>query len=142
MGIPLTTGKVLSALATFQILHGPIYNLPELVSLIAQCKVSLNRIATFVQEEELQCNAVENLPRDSTDIAIEIKHGEFSWDPTSNKLMLRGINLQLRKGMKIAICGSVGSGKSSLLSSILGEIPKLSGIVKVSGTIAYVPQSP
>ena len=44
--------------------------------------------------------------------------------------------------MKVAVCGSVGSRKSSLLSSILGEIPKLSGIVKVSGTISYVPQSP
>lgn len=142
MGVPLTTGKVLSALATFQILQEPIYNLPELVSMIAQCKVSLNRIATFVQEEELQCNAVENLPRDSVDVAIEIKDGDFSWDPTSNRLTLRGINLQIRKGMKIAVCGSVGSGKSSLLSSILGEIPKLSGTVKVSGTIAYVPQSP
>lgn len=44
--------------------------------------------------------------------------------------------------MKIAVCGSVGSGKSSFLSNILGEIPKLSGIVKVSGTIVYFPESP
>ena len=44
--------------------------------------------------------------------------------------------------MKVAVCGSIGSRNSSLLSSILGEIPKLSGIVKVNGTIAYVPKSP
>ena len=44
--------------------------------------------------------------------------------------------------MKVAVCGSVGSGKSSCLSNILGEIPKISGIVKVNGTIAYVPESP
>ena len=110
--------------------------------MICQRNVSLNQIATCVQEEELQCNAVENLPRDSTEIVVEIKYGEFSWDPTSNNLTLRGINLQLRKCMKVAVCGSVGSRKSSLLSSILGEIPKLSGIVKVSGTIAYVSYSP
>ena len=73
---------------------------------------------------------------------MEIKDGEFSWDPTSTNLTLSRINLQLRKGMKVAVCGSVGFGKSSLLSNILGEIPKLSGIVKVSGTISYVPQSP
>ena len=142
IGVPLTVGKVLSALTNFQILQVPIYNLPELVSMISQCNVSLNQIPTSVQEEELQCNAVENLPRDSTDLVVEIKHGEFSWDPTSNDLTLRRINLQLRKGMKVAVCGSVGSGKSSLLSNILGEIPKLSGIVKVNGTIAYVPESP
>ncbi|KAI4310612.1 hypothetical protein MLD38_035578 [Melastoma candidum] len=44
--------------------------------------------------------------------------------------------------MKVAICGTVGSGKSSLLSCILGEMKKVSGQVKVSGTKAYVPQSP
>jgi ABC-type multidrug transport system fused ATPase/permease subunit len=46
------------------------------------------------------------------------------------------------KGYKVAVCGSVGSGKSSLLCSILGEIPMISGAgVKVHGTKAYVPQS-
>jgi len=44
--------------------------------------------------------------------------------------------------MKVAICGTVGSGKSSLLSSIIGEIQKLSGTMKISGSKAYVPQSP
>ena len=43
--------------------------------------------------------------------------------------------------MKVAICGTVGSGKSSLLSCVLGDIEKLSGTVKISGTKAYVPQS-
>ena len=42
IGVPLTAGKVLSALTTFQILQVPIYNLPELVSMISQCNVSLN----------------------------------------------------------------------------------------------------
>lgn len=44
--------------------------------------------------------------------------------------------------MRVAVCGTVGSGKSSLLSCILGEIPKISGSVSLSGTKAYVPQSP
>ncbi|GJN27810.1 hypothetical protein PR202_gb15862 [Eleusine coracana subsp. coracana] len=35
----------------------------------------------------------------------------------------------------------VGSGKSSLLSCILGEMPKLEGNVRVSGSKAYVPQT-
>ncbi|KAH9331195.1 hypothetical protein KI387_003303, partial [Taxus chinensis] len=143
MGIPLTAGRVLSALATFRILQTPIYNLPELVSMLAQTKVSLDRISTFLQEEEIQSNAIENIPEGySTDIAIEIKDAEFSWDHLSKKSTLRGINLHLTQGMKVAICGSVGSGKSSLLAGILGEIPKLAGIVKIRGTKAYVPQTP
>ncbi|PIM98434.1 Xenobiotic-transporting ATPase [Handroanthus impetiginosus] len=44
--------------------------------------------------------------------------------------------------MRVAICGTVGSGKSSLLSCILGEMLKVSGIVRLSGTKAYIAQSP
>ncbi|KAG6497311.1 hypothetical protein ZIOFF_045210 [Zingiber officinale] len=44
--------------------------------------------------------------------------------------------------MKVAVCGTVGSGKSSLLSSLLGEVPKISGSVRLCGSTAYVPQSP
>ncbi|VAI08526.1 unnamed protein product [Triticum turgidum subsp. durum] len=43
--------------------------------------------------------------------------------------------------MRVAVCGTVGSGKSSLLSCILGEVPKLSGEVKTCGTMAYVSQT-
>ena len=35
--------------------------------------------------------------------------------------------MKIMKGYKVAVCGPVGSGKSSLLSSILGEIPRISG---------------
>ncbi|KAK9015948.1 hypothetical protein V6N11_007035 [Hibiscus sabdariffa] len=44
-------------------------------------------------------------------------------------------------GVDILVCGMVGSGKSSFLSCILGEIPKISGEVRVCGTAAYVSQS-
>ena len=42
----------------------------------------------------------------------------------------------------MAVYGTVGLGKTSLLSCILGEIPKISGTINVSGSKAYVPQSP
>ena len=35
----------------------------------------------------------------------------------------------------------VGSGKSSILAALLGEMNKVQGSVSVSGNIAYVPQT-
>ncbi|KAL7240070.1 hypothetical protein ACSBR2_005854 [Camellia fascicularis] len=50
--------------------------------------------------------------------------------------------LKIKKGYNVAICGSVGSGKSSLLCNILGEIPRFSGWgIQVYGSKAYVLQS-
>ncbi|VFQ76859.1 unnamed protein product [Cuscuta campestris] len=142
MGIPLESGKVLSALATFRILQEAIYNLPDTIAMIVQTKVSLDRIASFLSLDDLQLDAIEKLPRGSSGVSIEIIDGNFSWNEPSTAPFLKDIHLKVENGMRVAICGTVGSGKSSLLNCILGEMPKSSGSVKICGTTAYVSQSP
>ncbi|KAK5786603.1 hypothetical protein PVK06_041241 [Gossypium arboreum] len=142
LGVPLESGKILSALATFRILQEPIYNLPDTISMIAQTKVSLDRIAAFLRLDDLQPGAIEKLPSGSSDTAIVIADGNFSWDMSSPTATLKDINLKVSHGMSVAVCGTVGSGKSSLLSCLLGEFPKISGTLKLCGTTAYVAQSP
>lgn len=132
LGGQLTAGSVLSALATFRILQEPLRNFPDLVSMMAQTKVSLDRISGFLREEELQEDATISLPRGMTNVSIEIKDGEFGWDVCSQRPTLSGIQMKVEKGMRVAVCGMVGSGKSSFLSCILGEIPKISGEVSQS----------
>jgi ABC-type bacteriocin/lantibiotic exporter with double-glycine peptidase domain len=129
LGTQLTAGGVLSALATFRILQEPLRNFPDLVSTMAQTKVSLDRISGFLQDEELREDATTVLPRGTSNIAIEIMDGAFCWDTASSRPTLSEINMKVERGMSVAICGMVGSGKSSFLSCILGEIPKLSGEV-------------
>ncbi|KAK7371933.1 hypothetical protein VNO80_05300 [Phaseolus coccineus] len=140
--IPLESGKMLSALATFRILQEPIYGLPDTISMIAQTKVSLDRIASFLRLDDLPSDVVEKLPRGSSDSAIEVVDGNFSWELSSPNPTLQNINLRVFHGMRVAVCGTVGSGKSTLLSCVLGEVPKISGMLKVCGTKAYVTQSP
>ncbi|KAJ9182559.1 hypothetical protein P3X46_006542 [Hevea brasiliensis] len=142
MGIPLESGKILSALATFRILQEPIYNLPDTISMIVQTKVSLDRIASFLRLDDLQSDVVEKFLRGSSDTAIEIVDGNFSWDLSSPNPTLKDINFKVFHGMRVAVCGTVGSGKSSLLSCILGEVPKISGTLRLCGKKAYVAQSP
>jgi len=142
LSIPLESGKILSALATFRLLQVPVYNLPDTISMIAQTKVSLVRIVAFLRLDDLQADVVEKLPRGNSDIAIEIVDGNFSWDLSSANTTLKNINLRVSHGIGVAVCGTVGSGKSSLISCIIGEIPKISGNLKVCGTKAYVAQSP
>ncbi|XP_027939759.1 ABC transporter C family member 3-like [Vigna unguiculata] len=141
-GVPLKSGNILSALATFEILQEPIYNLPGTISMMAQTKVSLDRIASFLRMDDLPSDVVEKLPRGSSDTAIELVDGNFSWELSSPNPTLQDINLKVSNGMRVAVCGTVGSGKSTLLSCVLGEVPKISGILKVCGTKAYVAQSP
>ncbi|KAJ0801935.1 putative ABC-type xenobiotic transporter [Helianthus annuus] len=143
VGIPLESGKVLSTLATFKILEEPIYNLPDSISIFFQTKVSLDRIATFLRTKDIDSNAITKVPQGSSSTAVEIINGCFSWDlAASSTPTLKDINIRVNQGMRVAVCGTVGSGKSSLLSCILGEVSKISGSVKVEGSKAYVAQSP
>ncbi|KAL1808203.1 hypothetical protein DCAR_0727609 [Daucus carota subsp. sativus] len=142
---PLSSGTVLSALATFRILQEPIYNLPELISMVAQTKVSVDRIHDIICEQENLLSA-KQLPSEDSNIAVELEQGEYSWAENNQYFESFKVKIsdkiRIRKGYKVAICGSVGSGKSSLLCSILGEIPKISGNnIKVYGSRAFVPQS-
>nr|CAB3485572.1 unnamed protein product [Digitaria exilis] len=122
-------------------LQDPIFTLPDLLSVFAQGKVSADRVAKYLEEEELNCDAIIEVPRNDTDYDVEIDHGIFSWELETTSPTLTDVELKVKRGMKVAICGMVGSGKSSLLSCILGEMPKIDGIVKVSGSKAYVPQT-
>lgn len=142
MGIPFESGNIFSVLATFRILQEPIRNLPETISMIAQSKVSLDRISSFLCLDDLQSNVIEKIPRGICDTAIEIVNGNFTLDVSSANPIVKDINLRVMPGMRVAVCGTVGSGKSSLVSCILGELPKMSGTIKLSGTKAYVAQSP
>lgn len=141
-GVQLTTGRVLSALATLRMLQNPIFSLPDFLTFMAQAKVSADRLSSFLQDDEIQREAIEIIPRDQATYDVEINGGRFGWNQETSCPTLDAIELKVKKGMKVAICGVVGSGKSSLLASILGEMQKLFGHVMIGGKKAYVPQTP
>ncbi len=106
-------------------------------------QVSVQRLWRFLQEPELPMDAVIHIPScvdggaTELDIVIEVREGNFSWDSLATGLTLTGVNLQVKRGARVAVCGTVGSGKSSLLSCILGEIPKISGTVRFSSWMLW-----
>lgn len=54
---------------------------------------------------------------------------------------MSNINLDIPIGSLVAVVGSTGEGKTSLISAMLGEIPPVtSATVNIRGKVAYVPQ--
>lgn len=58
------------------------------------------------------------------------------------KPFLRDINLLVPRGSLVAIVGPVGSGKSSLLQAIVGNMMKAKGEVTRGATMSYASQTP
>lgn len=59
------------------------------------------------------------------------------------KVLARGINITLRRGEKAALLGANGTGKTTLLKTILGEIQPLKGKAKIGNRVqtGYFSQS-
>ncbi|CAK4098502.1 unnamed protein product, partial [Aphanomyces euteiches] len=111
---------------------------------------SCARLTKFLLADE-----IELLPSISTDDdkkdrepVVEISNGDFSWSAHKDSvagdqdltLTLSNINLHIQPKSLTIIVGAVGSGKSSLISAILGEIHQVSGTRNVHAAFSYVNQ--
>ncbi|XP_052866594.1 multidrug resistance-associated protein 1 isoform X1 [Anopheles cruzii] len=132
----LNASTAFVSLSLFNILRFPLSMLPMLISNMVQTSVSVKRINTFLNQEELDPDNVQHDEKESSPLLIE--NGVFSWG--GEETTLKNINVRVERNQIVAVVGTVGSGKSSLLSAFLGEMDKISGRVNTLGRIAYVSQ--
>ncbi|WP_406046692.1 metal ABC transporter ATP-binding protein [Kribbella sp. NBC_00889] len=86
-------------------------------------------------------------PPDSAPPAVQV--ADLSVE-LGGRLILRGVDLQIRQGEVVAVLGTNGSGKSTLIRTVVGLLPAARGQVRLFGTpvprfrqwkrIGYVPQ--
>ncbi|KAK0420356.1 hypothetical protein QR680_014630 [Steinernema hermaphroditum] len=131
----LTPEIAFVTLALFEILYKPIFELPFIISSMYRFGISNQRLKSFLSDDELEKYIGSNVSRGN----IELRNASFTWEQYERPT-LRHITMTVKKGELVAVVGEVGSGKSSLVSALLGEMTKKEGTIDLSGTIAYVPQ--
>ncbi|VDP22966.1 unnamed protein product [Schistosoma margrebowiei] len=77
----------------------------------------------------------------SNERVVELTNVCSQWQNNLKQITLNSINFKACGRELIGIIGSVGSGKSSLLQTILGELPFSSGNIYRSPSVAYLPQA-
>ncbi|KAJ51855.1 ATP-binding cassette subfamily B protein [Clostridium tetanomorphum] len=107
----------------------PVRQLGRILSDMGKMVVSINRIGEILDEktETELCN--EKMPQISGN--IEFKEVYFYYE--KNNPILKGISFNIKKGEKIAIIGSTGSGKSSLTYLLTRLYDYQQGSIKIDG---------
>lgn len=62
---------------------------------------------------------------------VEFKHVEFSYDKDTT--LIKDLNINIKKGMKVAIVGPTGCGKSTIINLLLGFYQVDKGIIEIDG---------
>ncbi|KAI6777753.1 ATP-dependent bile acid permease [Emericellopsis cladophorae] len=120
------------SIGMFNTLETTLGSLPELVTLGIEFMVSLRRIATYLKGPEVQ-----GIEQQGSNVVFS--DASVSWPvdgdtATKDRFILRGLDFAFPEGELSVITGKTGTGKSLLLSAILGEVDVLKGSVHVPVT--------
>ncbi|XP_060872047.1 probable multidrug resistance-associated protein lethal(2)03659 isoform X2 [Metopolophium dirhodum] len=101
-------------------------------------------IQSLIVDDDItkNCKDFENNTKLDDDLSIVILNATAKWADDQNSNTLEKINLTARTGRLVAVVGSVGAGKSSLIHAILRELPLCEGRISVRGVVSYAPQDP
>ena len=115
---------------------------------IMEYKTIFERIATILSLDEdlaltLPVHKNDSIKFSDQKTIISMKNYTGFWSTNAESSPnLKDINLVVKKTEKIGILGKIGSGKSSLLYSLLNELPKYHGEITLYGSIAFIEQIP
>lgn len=127
----MTSGDFVTFLGAVFCLYAPCKNLTRVNNMMQQAKAASMRIFEIldIQPEVVECEGALDVPR----LGGEISFDNVSFAYTKGRNVLTDINLKARVGEIIAIVGTSGVGKTTLVNLIPRFYDCLSGSITIDG---------
>ncbi|KAJ7103247.1 P-loop containing nucleoside triphosphate hydrolase protein [Mycena belliarum] len=153
----LTVSKAFTSLALFSQLQEPMTALPGQFFAMLHAYVSMQRIESFLAEEEVpEWASTLTAPKPDSPVGdIGFSAATFEWQVPSQstpprtspttRFQLGPIDVIFPEGKLTLVSGATGSGKTALLLALLGEMHCVDGRVhldKLHHRVAYCAQNP
>lgn len=139
---PLRPSVAFPALSLFSLLRIPLDQFADMLAHVQETKVSVNRVEEFLNEDETEktTQLLQVKDHDSGEPLIGFQRATFSWGGRSSQrkdgsIPFRMIDMDVKfhVGELNIVAGPTGSGKTSLLMALLGEMTLLTGSVMLPG---------
>jgi ATP-binding cassette subfamily C (CFTR/MRP) protein 1 len=136
LGYELDASTAFPALSLFNLLRFPVMMFPTQLENIINAKIAMDRIQNYLEKDEMKMQSpkVGILKGD-----VSVK-GSFGWGGEE----VVSLDCKVASGQLVMVVGEVGSGKTSLLLAVLGEMNARGGnsSIHVGGSISYTQQDP
>jgi ATP-binding cassette subfamily B protein len=145
----LTTGELVAFFSYLGIIIWPMTAIGMVTNIFQRGNASYQRINEFLRER----SDIQDIPKaEYRNLQGDIKFEKINFS-YNGQMVLDNINIHIKKGQYVGICGKIGSGKSTVARLILRVIEPQSGkiiydsidyrkikIAAVRESIGYVPQ--
>lgn len=141
----LVPSVAFTALSLFNILRVPLDQLADMIAHVQESKVSVDRIEEFLDEDETEkyTQLDETLHDEHNEAMIGFREATCTWGSRraakrgeGTAFALRDLDLTFRVGQLNVVTGPTGSGKTSLLMALLGEMALLQGQISLPGAFS------
>lgn len=132
-GIPtaLTVGQVQSFLSYANQYTKPFNEVTGVITQIQTAFASARRLFDFLDEREEVPEAPDAVALNSCQGYLDIDHLDFSY--TKDRPLIRDLNVHVRPGMRVAIVGPTGCGKTTVINLLMRFYDADSGTIRVDG---------
>ncbi|MFT9493526.1 ABC transporter ATP-binding protein [Anaerosolibacter sp.] len=135
----VTLGSLAAFVDLVSRLLSPIEALSQEFQTIQQAMAGLSRISNFLGESIEEKGEIQYLDSESIKpqqgVGIKVSNVDFGY--TSEKLILKGVSLDINPGKKVAIVGRTGAGKTSLMNLVAGLYKPNGGQIDIAGIDPY-----
>ena len=134
IGGTVTVGLLVQFLEYLRRFYMPLEDLSDKYDTLQRAAASANKIFALLNEPPAITSEVDAPILDSFDDEIHLENLTFAYD--EGQPVLKGIDLRLRRGEKVALVGATGAGKSSVVKVLQRLYEAQHGRVTVDGVDA------
>ena len=130
----MSVGKLMSGLTYVSMVLMSVMSLVMVSQNLSRAQISAERINAVLESDPVVISKVYDVPLNSIEKGtVEFKNVSFSYPNYSGKMVVNNFSLKVNKGETVAILGSTGSGKSSIVNLIPRFYDVTEGEVLVDG---------